>query len=75
MATLVARQEKRQTEVEAPVETSQPERVPPPQPSRAVFPLVPTAPPVVQLYGMQPPGMPVGVPLMRPVGSEQIETT
>lgn len=57
------------------VETSKPERVPPPRPLVPLFPHVSAAPSTVGLYIMLAPWMPVGVLLPRQAGSEQNETT
>lgn len=60
----VIRLEKRPTEVETP-KTSEPEHVPPPPLPLVQFPRIPTAPPVVGVYEMPAPSMPVGVLLQR----------
>lgn len=69
MATAMARLEKRSVEVKAPVETSEPERLPLPPPSTgALFHHVPMAPLEVGQYGMPTPGVPMGVSLPKHYG-------
>lgn len=65
IAAAMARLEKRLTEVEAPVNSYQSERVPPPPPLRADFPHVMTTPPIVGFYDMPAHRMPAGVPFLR----------
>lgn len=58
-----SRLEKRPVEAETPTKASESEHVlpPPPPPPTKQFLLVPTAPPVVGLYEILTPGMPMGV--------------
>lgn len=73
MVVVVVRFERRPMEIEDPVETSQPKRVPP-LPPRAEFPHVKIAAiEAVGLYDMPPTGMPAGVTLSIQIDSVQVE--
>lgn len=70
MLVVVARLEKWLTEVEIPIEASQPERVLPPPPHRVGFPHVPTAPLALGLYHIPARGGLEGVLFLRLAGSK-----
>lgn len=73
MAVAMARLENRQVEAETPTKASHLKHVPPLPPPPIQFPHIPIASPIVGLYEIQAPGMPVGVLLPIQFDSQQMK--